>query len=60
MKKIEVIKYFGGLKKAADALGIWPQSIYQWGDDVPDLMAYKVQVITKGALKVKESGEGIR
>ena len=57
MKKIEVIKYFGGLKKAADALGIWPQSIYQWGDDVPDLMAYKVQVITKGALKVKENGK---
>ena len=54
MKKTDVINYFGGIKQAADALGIWPQSIYQWGDDVPDLMSYKIEVVTKGELKAGE------
>ena len=54
MKKTDVINYFGGIKQAADALGIWPQSIYQWGEDVPELMTYKIEVVTKGVLKAKK------
>lgn len=51
MKKEEVIEYFGSIKKAAAALDVYPQTIYQWGETVPELMQYKVQVITKGKLK---------
>lgn len=57
MKKKDVIEYFGDIKQAARALDIWPQTIYQWGDDVPENMAYKIQVITNGKLKVKENGK---
>ena len=52
MKKQDVIDHFGSIKKAADALGIWPQAIYSWGENVPETMAYKVQVITNGKLRV--------
>lgn len=52
MKKRDVIEYFGGIKQTAQALDLWPQTIYQWGDDVPDTLAYKIQVITDGKLKV--------
>lgn len=31
----EAIKAFGGIKPLADALGIWPTAIYQWGERVP-------------------------
>lgn len=51
MKKKDVIDHFGSIKKAADALGIWPQAVYSWGENVPDTMAYKVEVITGGKLK---------
>ena len=57
MKKKDVIEYFGGIKQAARALDIWPQTIYQWGEDVPENMAYKIQVITNGKLKGKENGK---
>lgn len=35
MKKIEVVEFFGSRIAAADALGITPQAITMWGDDVP-------------------------
>ena len=54
MKKKDVIKHFGGLKKTADALGIWPQAVYKWPDEVPKATQYRIQVITKGALMVDE------
>jgi hypothetical protein len=51
MKKKDAIDYFGGVKNLADALGIWPAAIYQWGEYVPELQGYKIQVITKNKLK---------
>ena len=57
MKKKDVIEYFGGIKQAAIALNIWPQTIYQWSDDVPENVAYKIQVITDGALKVGQKSK---
>lgn len=57
MKKKDVIEHFGDIKQAARALDVWPQTIYAWGDDVPVNMAYKVQVITEGKLKVEENGK---
>ena len=57
MKTQDAINFFsdergkGGIKRLADALGIWPQAVYQWGEDVPELQGYKIQVITKNKLK---------
>ncbi len=54
MKTKEAIEHFGGIKNLADALGIWPQTVYQWGEKVPKGRAYQLQVITKEKLKVNE------
>jgi len=59
MKKQSAIDYFGGVKPLADALGVWPAAVYKWGDDVPEMVAYKLHVITDGALKI-EAQEGIK
>jgi DNA-binding transcriptional regulator YdaS (Cro superfamily) len=55
MRTSEVIEYFGGVKKVADALEIWPQAVYQWGDIVPEKTAYKIETITNGVLRVMGS-----
>ena len=48
----ELIDHFGGVQKAANALGVSRQMIYQYGDILPETVAYKVEVITNGALRV--------
>lgn len=50
MKKGDAIKYYGSVKRLSDALGLWPQTVYLWKDDVPELIAYKLHHITGGAL----------
>lgn len=57
MKKQDVIDYFGGIKEAAKALDMWPQTIYQWPETVPKSAQYRVQVVTDGAFKVGEEKE---
>lgn len=49
----EAIKYFGGAKALAEALGIWPQAVYYWGDTPPPLRQYQIEVLTEGALKAQ-------
>ena len=51
MKTEDAIKYFGGVKQLADALDIWPQVIYRWGDRPPQSRQYELEVKTKGQLK---------
>lgn len=51
MKTKDVIDYFGGASKAASALGISTQAIYQWGDDVPGPRQAHVELATKGKIK---------
>lgn len=45
MKTEDAIKAFGSAKALADALGIWPQAVYAWGDTVPELRAYQIKDI---------------
>lgn len=45
MKTKEAIEKFGGTKALADALGLWPQAIYKWGEDVPELRRYQIEEI---------------
>jgi DNA-binding transcriptional regulator YdaS (Cro superfamily) len=53
MKKDDVIAHFGGNQvTTAKALGITKSAVSQWGDVIPEGMAYKIQVITAGVLRV--------
>jgi len=52
MKKAVVVAYFGNGARVAKALGIKRQAVDQWPDVVPEGRAYKIQVITRGALTV--------
>lgn len=45
MKTKDAIEFFGDRKAIADALGIWPQAVYRWGDEVPPLRAYQLREI---------------
>lgn len=47
----EAIDYYGGIKQLADALGTWPQAIYNWGEKPPEARQYELEVKTKGKLK---------
>jgi hypothetical protein len=50
----EAINYYGGKRKAlADALGLWPHSIYRWGTYPPVGMQARLEIITNGALKAE-------
>jgi DNA-binding transcriptional regulator YiaG len=46
----DAIRHFGSLTKLARALSISRQAVHQWGRNVPDSSAFKLQVITHGAL----------
>lgn len=47
MKTDDAIRRFGSAKALADALGIWPQAVYKWGEDVPELRKYQIEKIIK-------------
>jgi transcriptional repressor of cell division inhibition gene dicB len=47
----EAIEHYGGIKQLSDALGTWPQTIYQWGESPPMARQYELEVKTKGKLK---------
>jgi transcriptional repressor of cell division inhibition gene dicB len=49
----EAIEYYGGRKALADALGVWPQVIYTWGEYPPMARQYELEVKTDGALKAR-------
>lgn len=52
----EAIKAFGGIKPLADALGIWPTAIYQWGECVPVRRQEQIEAI----LQERETQEDSR
>ncbi len=58
MKTRDAIEYYGGLKKLADALGVWPQYIYQGGEYPPKGRQYEIEVKTEGALKAEPDKKG--
>jgi uncharacterized protein involved in tolerance to divalent cations len=47
MKTADAIAAFGGVHRLAAALKIWPQSIYQWGEYVPELRRYQIEQMLK-------------
>ena len=43
IKTADAVKFFGSKSKLAQALGIRPQSINDWGEIMPELRAYKLR-----------------
>lgn len=53
MKTSEAIKFFGSGAELAKKLGIAPQAVYQWGNEVPRLRAFEIERLTHGKLKAE-------
>jgi len=51
MKTSDVADFFGSKRKLAEALGISPSAVTMWGEVVPAVRQYQIQVLTLGALK---------
>lgn len=45
MTKKQAIEAFGSVKALADALGITEAAVSQWGDTIPELRRYQIQII---------------
>jgi hypothetical protein len=52
MKTADAILHFGNQGLLAKALDVSQPAISKWGEDVPVLRAYQIQVLTRGELKV--------
>ena len=54
MKLEQAEQHFGNRRKLAEALGITTQAVSQWvrRGRIPEGIAYKLQVLTGGGLKV--------
>lgn len=53
----EAINHYGSTKKLADALGVWPQVIYAWGERPPMGRQYELEVKTQGVLRAERVSE---
>ena len=54
MKIDDVAAFFGNKQKLADALGIFPSAVTQWGETIPQGRQYQIQVITGGKFKAEQ------
>jgi hypothetical protein len=54
MKKKDAIEYFRSVQLLARALKITRQAVYDWGDEVPEKSALKIERLTKGKLRAYE------
>lgn len=52
MLKTAALAHFGTPSAIAECLGVTPSAISGWGDVIPEGSAYKLEVLTSGALKV--------
>lgn len=57
MRTDEAVNFYGGVKKLADALGVWPQVVYAWGEKPPMSRQYELEVKTEGQLKADREKE---
>lgn len=55
MKKETAIQHFGSAAAVARAINRAPSAVVEWPAIVPEGMAYKIQVITRGRLRVDTS-----
>jgi len=55
VKKSEVIDFFGNRAAVARALRIHENSVNRWPEVLSDAIAFKVELVTRGALKSDET-----
>ena len=55
MLKKDVLDFFGSVKSVCYELDITKVAFCNWGEIIPELRAYQVQVKTNNILKVEES-----
>lgn len=55
MFKTDVLSHFKTGVAVARAVGVTKSAVSQWGDVIPEAMAYRVQAATRGKLKVNPS-----
>jgi transposase-like protein len=56
MRTTDVINHFGrSVSATAQAFGITRSAVYQWGELVPERIAWKAQILTGGVLRVDPS-----
>ena len=55
MHKTTVISHFDNVTKAAKALKVSQAAVSKWGPIIPEKQAFKVERITRGALKYDPS-----
>lgn len=55
MYKKTVIDYFGTQRSVAKALGISDAAVSQWKDIIPEKDAYRLEIVTAGALKYDDA-----
>ena len=51
MKTQDAVERYGSKKALAEKLGISPQAISQWGDDMPELQALKLEKLEREMVK---------
>lgn len=51
MRVCEVVKYFGSIDELAKFLKISRDSVYKWGEFIPNHRQYELEVKTGGILK---------
>ena len=47
----QAINHYGTKSKLARALKVTPQAVNYWGDEIPIIRQYQIQVLTRGKLK---------
>lgn len=55
MHKQNVIDHFGTQRAVAKALGISDAAVSQWKEIIPEKDAYRLEIVTAGALKYDEA-----
>jgi hypothetical protein len=58
MLKSDVIAYFGGVRAVAEALKLSTQAVTEWKAIIPEVNAWRIYSMTKGALKIDEKMYG--
>lgn len=51
MTRTEAIRHFNGISALARALGVSYEAVRQWGEEVPELRQYQLELLTNGVLK---------
>jgi len=55
MLKKDVLDYFGGLMPTARAMRLHENSVRRWPDVLPESVQYRVELVTKGKFKSRET-----